>query len=128
MMGTEFKHFPQNTLFKIWVCADFGILFHLSLASFVKSSDGRISTIFLLFTLVIICIQIHLEFTKEAIKILLKLSTLCMIGLSGDITLNLLNVIKREIEYNSFSLNNCKSSEEVNYYLTISFQLVGVEI
>jgi len=42
--------------------------------------------------------------------------------------LNLFYVIKREIGYNSFSLNNCKSSKEVNYYLFTLFQLVAVEI
>ena len=34
-----------------------------------------------------------------------------MIRLGGNVALNLLYVIKREIGYNSFSLNNCKSSK-----------------
>jgi len=61
--------------------------------------------------MVIICIQIHLKFLKKAIKLLLEFLVFCMICLSGNITLNLFYVIKREIEYNSFSLNNCKSSK-----------------
>ena len=55
--------------------------------------------------LIVIGVQGHLELLKQGIKSLPQFGVFTMIGLSGDIALDVFNIAKREFESHSFSIH-----------------------
>ncbi len=60
------------------------------------------------FALIIIGIQIYLKLVEKTIKLYSKLFLLCMIGLSGDIALDFLNVVEGKFEPEARTVHYCK--------------------